>query len=217
MQKLHKFKTPENRGIKNGIMKPVRLNYYGSIILMLIILYVGGCCFSSCTVKKSLSKSKTETDSVSVIKSDEVKLVKADSAGTKSEEGAYTKETVVIEYGDSVVVYGVPDYEEENSQLDFEPREKLPYVKHTSAIKRITTIRETGNYAKQETAQKTMLDSSSKKLDSKTELNKTEKNVTSVKAKGWDPLLVGGVGLLIVLAGLLYYAHWKQKRDNSTA
>ncbi len=164
---------------------------YGACIIALAMI-IGA--FGCNTVKKSSSSSKVEIDSSHVESEVHENSGQIDSSAHTSESGDYTKETVIEEFSggnlagneflaDSTIVHPDP------------PR----------VIKR-TTIKETGNYLKDQTVQVAKKDTGTVIKVSGTDLNKTVTEKASDKQTSRFPWagIVFGVGVLLLIGIIIF-------------
>lgn len=187
--------------------------------------------FCSCgSVRKSANKTKSSFDSTATKTISQVDVKKKDTSAASKEtteenkvsDSSYSKKTVIEEYFSDEM-----DFSEEDSEpirkTQIKPEDYLDATDSTKKkpskffYYKVTTITETGNISKEETAIKkkdqelkvNTVDSTSKGESQVTEVRKKEEILSKKKDR---TVLFGGVGFTFLLLVILYIIYRKYKR-----
>lgn len=158
------------------------------------------------TVKKSSSSTKVQVDSSHTVQESHESGSKSDSTGRSTENGNYVRETVIEEF-----IGGSSAGEiKEDSTVFPESPEKYSQNKEKNIpagpLMKRTTIKETGNYLKEQSAQVVKNDTATEKKAEATDLNKNIDDRSSNKESSrfpWTIAIIAGAILLVV--GVVIY------------
>lgn len=186
------------------------------IILYLIFIAIGvflSCTFSSCSsVKKNISSLKTTSDSTRTEQSSSSQGATKDSTGQTKEKRDYTRETVIEEFmgGDQPdeILADSTHFPDSSGKYSQKPAKNIPAGQ---LIKR-TTIKETGNFEKEQTAQVKQHDTAAQQKSSAADVKKTsdaKAKVIEKKSFPWGTIIFWGIVIALLVGAYLYLRHLK--------
>lgn len=171
--------------------------------------------FSSCSsVKKNISSLKTTSDSTRTEQSSSSQAATKDSTGQTKEKGDYTRETVIEEFmgGDQADEILADSSVMEDRPLVFSTGGSVLQTTPSGKLFRRTTIKETGNFEKEQTAQVKQHDTATQQQSSAADVKKTsdaKSKVVDKKSFPWGTIIFWGIVAALLVGAYLYLRHLK--------